>query len=115
MRQIVNAIIAKILNVVSQLFVSKRIKRILYAVSIVLLLPGVALAEASGDTDTRPEPAKRTVEQRIVDQRTRILEQIKGSVCGTGPFYAGNVDEPIFATPLIQTTCTVLPAPPDGR
>ena len=45
----------------------------------------------------------------------RIIEQMKGSVCGTGPFYAGNVDDPIYVTPLMHPTCTITATPPAQR
>jgi hypothetical protein len=81
----------------------------------VALLPSFALAVPSQDIETGQEPARQIVEQRILDQPTRILQQMKGSVCGTGPFYAGRVDDPIFVTPFLKTACTITQTPPDPR
>ena len=60
-------------------------------------------------------PVRHRVEQRILDEPTRILEQVKGSVCGSGPYYAGNVDDPVFVTPLLHTSCSIAPTAPDRR
>lgn len=82
---------------------------------LVALLPSIALAVPPQDTGTGQEPARQVVEQRILDQPTRILEQMKGSVCGTGPFYAGRVDDPVFVTPLLKAACTITRTPPGPR
>jgi hypothetical protein len=80
---------------------------------LVAMLPCFAWAMPTQDIETGQEPARQIVEQRIQDQPTRILDQMKGSVCGTGPFYAGTVDNPIFVTPLLKTACTITQIPRD--
>ncbi len=81
----------------------------------VIAWPGLACAALSDGREDSVPSARRRVEQRIVDEPARILEQLKGSVCGNGPYYAGNVDNPVFVTPLFQTRCTLAPAAPDRR
>jgi hypothetical protein len=83
---------------------------------LVAMLPGFAGAVPAQDIETgQQRPARQVVEQRIEDQPTRILEQMKSAVCGTGPFYAGTVDAPIFVTPLLKTDCTITQTPRDPR
>ena len=67
------------------------------------------------DSGTGQEPAQQMVDHRILDESARILQQIKGSVCGTGPIYAGKVDDPVFVTPLVKTSCTITQTPPGPR
>jgi hypothetical protein len=83
--------------------------------SVIALLPTIALAVPSEDTGTEDEPSRHIVEQRILSQPARILEQMKGSVCGTGPLYAGKVDDPVFVTSLYKPACTITLAPPGPR
>jgi len=85
------------------------------AASVLLLAPNISLAMPSRDTDAENEPPKQKIELRILTQPAKILEQMKGSVCGTGPFYAGKVDDPIFVTPLYNPTCTIMATPPSPR
>ena len=89
--------------------------RIMPVLSVIALLPGTTWAGPSADVETDKERSRQRVEQRILDERSRIIEQIKSSVCGTGPFYAGNVDDPIYVTPLMHPTCTITATPPAQR
>jgi hypothetical protein len=84
--------------------------RIMPILSVIALLPSTTWAGSSADIETDKNRGRQSVEQRILDER--IIEQIKGSVCGTGPFYAGNVDDPIYVTPLMHPTCTITATPP---
>jgi len=86
--------------------------RIMPILSVIALLPSTTWARSSADIETDKNRGRQSVEQRILDDPTRIIEQIKGSVCGTGPFYAGNVDDPIYVTPLMHPTCTMTATPP---
>jgi len=79
---------------------------------LILSLPATATAEAISDVGMNPLPARQGVDLRIQDQDTRALQQIKGAVCGTGPIYAGTVDDPIFVKPLFNPSCTI--ASPTG-
>ena len=88
---------------------------IILVLSIIALLPSTTRAGPSVDIETDKERGKQRVEQRILDEPARIIEQIKSSVCGTGPFYAGNVDDPIYVTPLMHPTCTITATPPAQR
>ena len=88
----------------------------------VLALTPIAIAFLSttcagkpSNGDEQDPPTKFQVEQRVLDQPARILEQIKGSVCGSGPYYAGNVDDPVFVTPLLHASCSISPIAPDRR
>ena len=83
--------------------------------TVFALLPGITCAAIPGARDDLPGPVSHRVELKILDEPTRILEQIKGSVCGSGPYYAGNVDDPVFVTPLFRTNCTITPVAPDQR
>ena len=83
--------------------------------SVIALLPSTTWAGSSADIETDKKRGRQSVEQRILDEPTRIIEQMKGSVCGTGPFYAGNVDDPIYVTPLMHPTCTITATPPAQR
>jgi hypothetical protein len=89
--------------------------RLILVALVIAASSGFALASPSLDTTTANEPARHRIEQRISDQPARILEQIRGSVCGTGPIYVGNADDPIMVTPLMHTTCTITAVPPDPR
>lgn len=83
--------------------------------SAIALLPSTTWAAPSAGIETDKERGRERVEQRILDEPARIIEQIKGSVCGTGPFYAGTVDDPIYVTPLMHLTCTITASPPAQR
>jgi hypothetical protein len=83
--------------------------------SVIALLPSTTWAGPSVDIETDKVRGRQSVEQRILDEPARIIEQMKGSVCGTGPFYAGNVDDPIYVTPLMHPTCTITATPPAQR
>jgi hypothetical protein len=83
--------------------------------AVLALLPGIAYAAIQGGHDDLPEPSRHRVELKILDEPARILEQVKGSVCGNGPYYAGNVDDPVYVTPLFHTNCTIAPTAPGQR
>jgi hypothetical protein len=83
--------------------------------SVIVLLPSTTWAGQSADIETDHERGRQRVEQRILDEPARIIEQIRGSVCGTGPFYAGTVGDPIYVTPLFHPTCTITATPPAQR
>jgi hypothetical protein len=81
------------------------------ALIIVLLsLPVVAAAEAISNP-TPPPPDQQQVDLLIQDDSSRALQQIKGSVCGTGPTYVGRVDDPIYMKPLFRPPCTMSGVP----
>jgi hypothetical protein len=82
---------------------------------VLFALPSPTWAGPSADIETDKDRGRQSVEQRILDEPSRIIEQMKGSVCGTGPFYAGNIDEPIYVTPLMHPTCTITATPPIQR
>ena len=89
--------------------------------TVILLTPlaigllSVTCAATPSSNHELAEPTKYQVEQRVLDQPARILEQIKGSVCGSGPYYAGNADDPVFVRPLFHSTCTISPVAPNRR
>lgn len=90
-------------------------RKMMLIASVIALLPSIALAMPPQDIGTGAVPARQMVEQRVLDQPARILQQMKGSVCGTGPVYAGKVDDPVFVTPLFNPTCAITPRPPVPR
>ena len=92
-----------------------RILRNATAACVLLLASNISLAMPSRDTDAENEPPTQKIELRILTESAKILEQIKGSVCGTGQFYAGKVDDPIFVTPLYKPTCIIVATPPSQR
>jgi hypothetical protein len=112
MLRLARALLPKIANARSLLPPTSRIMPLL---SIIALLPGSSWAGPSADTEADKERGRRSVEQRVLDEPGRIIEQMKGSVCGTGPFYAGNVDDPIYVTPLMHPICTITATPPAQR
>jgi len=83
--------------------------------AVVSLPLGVTYAALSDGREDFMPSARQRVEQKVLDQPARILEQVKRSVCGSGPFYAGKVDDPVFVTPLFHTSCTIAPTAPDRR
>jgi hypothetical protein len=74
-----------------------------------LLLPVTAIAKAPDPPVAAPN--RHTVDLRVQTDTERALQQMKGSVCGTGPFYAGSVADPVFVTPLLRTRCTITQTP----
>ena len=85
------------------------------AALVFALLPVAALAAPSSNIEPPREPTRQTVEQRVLDEPGKALEQLRGSVCGTGPVYVGNADAPVFVTPLFHPTCTIAPTAPEHR
>ena len=75
--------------------------------AIVGLLPGAGLAEPAPDAASARQPVRQIVELRVQMQSEKILDQIKGAVCGTGPIFAGTVDDPVFVTPRLRPACTI--------
>ncbi len=88
---------------------------VMLTLAVIALPPGVASAILSDDREVSNTSARRRVEQRILDEPARVLEQVKRSVCGGGPYYAGSVDDPVLVTPLLRTSCTIAPTAPDRR
>jgi hypothetical protein len=86
-------------------------QRLLLAI-VITALPGVARADLA--QDVAPQPT-RVADQRMLDQDARVLQQIKASVCGTGPVYVGKVDDPIFVTPRFKPACSLTETPPGAR
>jgi hypothetical protein len=77
---------------------------------VLLSLPVVAAAEAISNP-TSPSRDQQQVDLIIQDDSSRALQQMKGSVCGTGPIYVGRVDDPIYAKPLFHPPCTMSDMP----
>ena len=88
----------------------------LLVASVATLLSGGASAMQSTDVGLDNLPGgrqiERRVEQRVVSPTDKILEQMKGSVCGTGPIYVGPVDAPILVSPKLSLRCTITGAAP---
>ena len=51
------------------------------------------------------------IDLHVQDQDERALRQMKDAVCGTGPIYAGTVDNPILVKPLFKPACTITDRP----
>ena len=83
----------------------------LLAASVVSLLSSGSSARSLTDVDPYPpsteQQIERRVEQRVVSPTEKILEQIKSSVCGTGPIYVGPIDAPILVRPRLNMRCTL--------
>jgi len=73
----------------------------------ILLLPATAAANAVLGIGTNAGPSRQGFDERIQDQDSRALQQMKGAVCGTGPIYVGTVDDPILVKPLFNPSCTI--------
>lgn len=73
---------------------------------LLLSLPVAAAAEAIPNP-TPPPRDRQQVDLLIQDDSSRALQQVKGSVCGTGPIYVGRVDDPIYVQPLFHPPCTM--------
>jgi hypothetical protein len=90
----------------------------LFAASAVTLLSGGAPVMSSTlGLDNPPDERQisRRVEQRVVSPTDKILEQMKSSVCGTGPIYVGPVDAPILVRPQLNLRCTLTGSKPTSE
>lgn len=97
--------------------------RLACAVALLSSRPAWATTSAELGLDNPPDDRQieRRVEQRVASPTDKILQQMKGSVCGSGPIYVGPVDAPILVRPLLNLRCTVTglapqpeaPSPPE--
>ena len=88
---------------------------LLAATVVAVLSSGAAPTPPTAqESEDRPTErlVERRVEQRVLSPTEKILEQTKSSVCGTGPIYAGSVDAPVFARPLLNMRCTLTQSEP---
>jgi hypothetical protein len=77
------------------------------ALTIVLLSLSVAAAAEAIPNPTPPPRDRQRVDLLIQDDSSRALQQMKVSVCGTGPIYVGRVDDPIYVKPSFHPACTM--------
>jgi hypothetical protein len=88
---------------------------LLAAAVVALLVIGAApMPPADFEPEDRPNERQieRRAEQHVLSPTEKILEQMKSSVCGTGPIYAGSVDAPVFVRPLLNMRCTLTQSEP---
>jgi hypothetical protein len=93
----------------------RRLCELLAAAVVALLASGAApIPPADFEPENHPNERQieRRAEQRVLSPTKKILEQMKSSVCGTGPIYAGSIDAPIFVRPLLNTRCTLTQSEP---
>ena len=89
--------------------------RLLAAAVVALLASGAAPMPPTGfEPEDRPNERQieRRAEQRVLSPTEKILEQMKSSVCGTGPIFVGSVDAPVFVRPLLNMGCTLTQSEP---
>jgi hypothetical protein len=77
--------------------------------------PAAPSADLDLDNPSDGPRIERRVEQRVVSPTEKILEQMRSSVCGTGPIYVGPVDAPILVRPKLNLRCTLTGSQPQPK
>jgi hypothetical protein len=81
-------------------------------ITLTIVLLSLPIAAAAGAISNPTPPRDRQqVDLLIQDDSSRALQQMKGSVCGTGPIYVGRVDDPIYVKPLFHPPCSMSDVP----